>query len=191
VEHRVKPAPLRLLNQSLFDQVAQQASASQRLRKNYNLHDEQEPVQRFLNVLQPGTYVRPHRHIRPAGSNGFECFVVLQGSIGFLVLDETGQVLQQECLSAQGPNYGIEVGQGQFHTLVALAANTVVFELKEGPYSPTADKDFLSCFPLEGSLEARQQVQFWEQQFSNETTTHANASSSKLAQHLPTLDQLT
>ena len=52
------------ISESLFAQVAQQAANSPRRRKNHNLHQESDLVQRFLNVLQPGTYVRPHRHLR-------------------------------------------------------------------------------------------------------------------------------
>jgi cupin fold WbuC family metalloprotein len=64
-----------------------------KLRAAYDFHEPPEKVQRFLNALQPGTYVRPHRHLRDAGVNGFEFFLVLQGSLGLLILDEQGQVI--------------------------------------------------------------------------------------------------
>ena len=40
---------------------------------NHNLHQGSDLVQRFLNVLHPGTYVRPHRHVRDVQGTGFEC----------------------------------------------------------------------------------------------------------------------
>lgn len=156
---------LRPIDQALFDAVAAQARSSPRQRCNHNFHAESEPVQRFLNVLQPGTYVRPHRHQRATAGAGFECFVVLQGAIGLLLLDADGAVIHQERLEAQGPLRGIELAEGQFHTLVALTADAVLFELKQGPYVPTADKDFLACFPLEGSPEASAQELAWRQRF--------------------------
>jgi len=159
------PPRLQRLDQALFDRVAAAAAASPRLRLNHNLHAESDLVQRFLNVLQPGTYVRPHRHRRPQPGAGFECFVVLQGAIGLLVLDGEGGILRGERLAAQGPVRGIELAEDQFHTLVALEPDTVMFELKQGPYIPTTDKDFLPAFPVEGSPEAAVQERRWRQWF--------------------------
>ena len=138
---------LQRVDQALFDQVAGVARQHPRLRKNHNLHQESDLVQRFLNVLQPGTYVRPHRHVRDQPGTGFECFLVLQGAIGLLVMNDDGTILQQERLEATGPVRGIELAENQFHTLVALEPDTVMFELKQGPYQPTDDKDFLKGFP--------------------------------------------
>jgi cupin fold WbuC family metalloprotein len=157
---------LQRLDQHLFDAVAAEARQAPRLRRNRNLHAEPDPVQRFLNALQPGTYVRPHRHCRPDPAAGFECFLVLQGAIGLLLLDDHGQVLARERLDATGPLRGIELPQGTLHTLVALEPDTVLFELKQGPYVPTADKDFLAGFPLEGTAEAVVQERAWRDLFA-------------------------
>ena len=63
-----------------------------------------------------------------------------------------GEIQKQLHLSAKGPTYGIEIAEDQFHTLVALEADSVIFELKQGPYQPAQDKDFLYGFPQELSL---------------------------------------
>ncbi|MHA3959499.1 WbuC family cupin fold metalloprotein [Synechococcus sp. LTW-G] len=156
---------LQLIDQDLFDAVALRARASERLRMNFNLHQECDLVQRFLNVMQPGTYVRPHRHCRPGTGEGFECFVVLQGSIGVLLFDANGTCLRQERLDAAGPVRGLQLDEGLFHSLVALAPDSVIFELKQGPYQPLADKDFLAGFPQEGELESGQQELEWRRSF--------------------------
>ena len=72
-----------------------------------------------------------------------------------------GEILQQLHLSATGPTHGIEVEEDQFHTLVAPEADSVIFELKQGPYQPAEDKDFLSGFPHEGTPEAAVQEAQW------------------------------
>ena len=154
-------SPFRRIDQQLFAEVAAEARQHPRLRLNHNFHREQDPVQRFLNVLQPGTYVRPHRHRRDGSGTGFECFLVLQGSIGLLLFNAEGEILQQLHLSAAGPIHGIEIEEDQFHTLVALEADSVMFELKQGPYQPAQDKDFLSGFPQEGTAEADAQEARW------------------------------
>jgi cupin fold WbuC family metalloprotein len=157
--------PFKCLDQALFDAVSAEARQSPRLRRNHNLHAEPELVQRFLNVMQPGTYVRPHRHLRATPGAGFECCVVLQGAMGLLLLDEQGEVMQQLRLDPQGPVRGVELQEGFFHTLVALTPDTVMFEIKQGPYQPASDKDFLAAFPVEGTPEARAQETIWRQRF--------------------------
>lgn len=162
---RVQLPRLKRLDTLLFERVAEQARQSPRLRINHNLHAEPDAVQRFLNVLQPGTYVRPHRHRRDQPGTGFECFLLLQGALGLLVLDARGELLQLERLSATGPVRGLELAEDQFHTLVALEPDTVMFELKQGPYLPASDKDFLASFPAEGTPEAAAQEKRWRALF--------------------------
>ena len=111
---------IKKIDRDLFAQVAAEARQHPRLRLNHNFHREQDLVQRFLNVLQPGTYVRPHRHRHNGSGTGFECFLVLQGAIGLLLFNSEGEMQQQLLLSAKGPTHGIEVAEDQFHTLVAL-----------------------------------------------------------------------
>ena len=161
----MESSPIRCLTQSLMDSIATEARTSPRRRKNYNFHEHGDRVQRFLNVLQPGTYVRPHRHLRPADTSGFEFFLVLQGAIGMIILNEQGDVLRTQLISADGETKAIELAEGTFHTLVALAPDTVMFELKEGPYIPMDDKDFLQHFPLENTPEAAKWVETWESHF--------------------------
>ena len=156
---------VKLLTRSLITMLCDEALASDRKRKNYNFHEHAETVQRFLNVLQPGTYVRPHRHVRPGSVNGFEFFLVLQGSIGMVLLDDDGNVLRCEKLEARGEQYGIEIPEGIYHTLVVLEPNSVILELKEGPYQPAVDKDFLQRFPVEGRVECGDYVKTWEALF--------------------------
>lgn len=165
---------LQRLDQDLFDAVAAAASVAPRRRLNHNLHAAPDLVQRFLNVLQPGTYVRPHRHQRDIPGAGFECFLVLQGAIGLLLFDDAGNVIGRERLDSAGPLKGIELAQGTFHALVALSPDTVMFELKQGPYQPAADKDFLAGFPLEGTAEASRQELQWRALFAVDAAASAS-----------------
>jgi cupin fold WbuC family metalloprotein len=161
----VQPSPIKCLTQELLDEVAANSRRTSRLRQNYNFHDLSEKVQRFVNLLQPGTYVRPHRHLRPDAVNGFEFFVVIQGELGIIILNEDRQIIHKERVSAAGPTRAIELPEGTIHTLVALAADTAILEFKEGPYHPSSDKDFLTDFPAEGTAGAEEFVKIWEAEF--------------------------
>lgn len=154
------------IDQELFDQVAELADQSPRRRRNHNLHQEPELVQRFINVLQPGTYVRPHRHLREIKGTGFECFVVLQGAIGVILFDGRGEACHWEKLEAEGPLRGIELAEGIFHSLVALSRDAVMLEIKQGPYHPSTDKDFIDRYPAEGTAEANELLASWASFFA-------------------------
>ena len=162
--------PIKLLTQELLNEVATNSRHNPRGRQNYNFHDLSEKVQRFVNVLQPGTYVRPHRHLRPDAVNGFEFFVVIQGELGMIIFHENGQILRCLRLSAAGPTRAVELPEGTIHTIVALAGDTAILEFKEGPYDLGADKDFLTDFPAEGTAEARELVAIWEKEFKELTS---------------------
>jgi cupin fold WbuC family metalloprotein len=165
---RVALPQLTRIDDQLIGAVAELASLAPRGRINHNLHQHPDAVQRFLNALQPGTYVRPHRHRRATPGSGFECFVVLQGAIGLVLLDAHGTVLECHRLDAGGPLRGMELAEGQFHTLVALQPDSVIFELKQGPYQPSADKDFLADFPQEGTAQAAAWEQRWRGLFQED-----------------------
>ena len=159
----MKNQTIKFLTQEVLDNQAKAAAIAPRLRKNYNLHHETERVQRFVNVLQPGTYVRPHCHDRDETVNGFELFVVLQGEVALMVFDEQGNIQTAFRICDGGDVHGVELPEGVFHTLVALAPDSVILEIKEGPYDRQSDKVFLNQFPQEGTPEAAVQVVQWEQ----------------------------
>ena len=51
---------------------------------------------------------------------------------------------------------------------MALEADSVIFELKQGPYQPTQDKDFLNGFSQEGTTEAARQESQWRDLLSDQ-----------------------
>ncbi len=145
------PAQAKLLDSLLIDRLCAEASASQRRRTVFNFHESHsDQVQRFLNVMQPGTYVRPHRHDDPAK---WELTVILSGKLVILVTDSNGRVSERIELDADGPVRGIELPAGTWHTSASAAPDTVILEVKSGPYDVKTDKDFASWAPPEGSPE--------------------------------------
>src|SRR3989344_4324154 len=128
-----------------------EAAASPRRRKNLNLHaSPDDPIQRLCNAFEPGTYVRPHRH----GAGVWELFLVLGGRAAVLIFDNEGCVTERTELQAGDGTQGAEIPPGVWHSLVALAPNTVLFEVKPGPYRPTGENDFAAWAPKEGDASA-------------------------------------
>ena len=77
--------------------------------------------------------MRPHRDRHNGSGTGFKLFLVLQGTVGLLLFNSEGDIQQQLHLSAKGPTHGIEIAEDQFHTLVVLEADSLIFELKQEP----------------------------------------------------------
>ena len=140
---------MKCIDQSLLDNLIVEARHTPRGRKNWNLHpDLADPVQRFLNAMEPGSYVRPHRHLMPEPR--WELFVALSGRALVLSFDAAGQVLERVELAPQGPIRALEIAAGDWHVVLALESGTVLFEFKPGPYSVSSDKDFAAWAPAEG-----------------------------------------
>ncbi|HPS78731.1 MAG TPA: WbuC family cupin fold metalloprotein [Thermoanaerobaculaceae bacterium] len=141
--------------------LVQRARANPRLRANLNVHSELEDrVQRMFNCFQPSTYVRPHQH-EPAR---WELFVLLSGRLGVLTFGEKGQVTGRTVLSP-GSGTAVEIPGGITHTVVSLAPDTTVFEVKPGPFRPLTDKDFGPWSPVEGDPHAAILLWEWERLF--------------------------
>lgn len=152
---------IQWVTQSLLEQVSGQAKASQRQRMNFNLHRLEDRVQRMLNAMEPGTYVRPHRHIDPPKT---ETFVCLRGQLGALFFDDAGCVTETLILSPHGICI-VDIPAGRWHSLLSLEAGTIVFEAKDGPYVPATDKLFASWAPAEGDPKAQAYREWMRQHF--------------------------
>ena len=152
---------LKLVDQTLLQNLSDEAANSPRLRKNYNLHPVlEDPVQRLCNAMEPDTYVRPHRHPE---ADKWELFVILSGSALVLTFNDSGTVTNRVALSNTGPIYGVEIPTNTWHTVCALDAGTVLFEVKRGPYQSLTDKDFAHWAPDEGEPECKDFVKWYKQ----------------------------
>lgn len=136
------------LDDSLFAKLLSQAHESPRKRSHLNLHNElDEPVQRLCIGLVKGTYVRPHHHPK---SNKWELMLALRGSVVLVIFDQGGKVDERIVLGAGDSTCGIEMKPNTWHTVFPLTDDAVIFEVKEGPYTPAEQSDFASWAPEEG-----------------------------------------
>ena len=137
----------RVITHQDLQNLSDTAQSLARLRKNLNVHaDLDAKVQRLFNAMEPGTYIRPHRHARP---NGWELMLVVRGRFAILLFDDSAKVIERFELSSTHGEIAVEIPAHSWHTVVSLEPGTVMFEIKEGPYTPVADKDFASWAPEE------------------------------------------
>jgi cupin fold WbuC family metalloprotein len=144
------PGAVIPVGESLIARVVEASRESPRRRMVLPLHKGPEAVlQRMLNAVQPGSYIQPHRHAVPRA----ESLILLRGAFRFVAFDESGEVRQAVDLRESG-DLAVDIEPGIYHSMVALLPDSVVFEVKTGPYDPDGDKDFASWAPREGSPEA-------------------------------------
>lgn len=142
---------MKIITHKVLDQLSHEAYGSERLRKNLNLHDDYtEPCQRLFIAMEPGTYIRPHRHTEPPKP---ECFMAVRGKMALLVFDDDGEVKQVIPFGHGYDALAIDLPPGKWHSFVVFEPGSVFFETKPGPYVALSDKDFAPWAPEENSPE--------------------------------------
>lgn len=150
------------LDRTLFAELAGQAGQSPRRRAHHNLHAMSEPCHRLAVGLQPDTYIPPHRHL---SADKAETLLVLQGRLGLLLFGEQGELQQTRLLEAGGECVGVDLAPGQFHALVVLEADSILFECKAGPYRPLVEGEQAGWAPREGEPGVAEYLAWMRAQF--------------------------
>lgn len=141
-----------LITQEIISQAILASRNSPRKRIISPFHKSHSDIlHRMLNVLQPRSYIQPHRHLNPPKA---ESIIVLRGELICVEFDHTGKIKTAYRLSPGSLNIGIDIEPGIFHTVFAVQEDTILFEVKPGPYERSSDKDYASWAPVENSEEA-------------------------------------
>lgn len=128
-----------IITEELLNGISSQAKESPRLRMNYNLHEKLDAkVQRLFNAMEPGTIIPIQRH-----QNTAETIMLVRGKMKVIFYDDNKKVIEEAILSHETGNYGVHIPTGVWHCVEILEPNTVMFEVKEGPYTPLADEDIM------------------------------------------------
>ena len=142
---------MKIISHKVLDQLSLEASGSERLRKNLNLHDDyDDPCQRLFIAMEPGTYIRPHRHTDPPKP---ECFMAVRGKLSLIVFDDFGEVKQVISFGDGCDTLAVDLPAGEWHSIIVLEPGSIFFETKPGPYVAMSDKDFAPWAPEENSPE--------------------------------------
>ena len=140
---------VELINDNLLSVLHWKARESERLRQNYDLRTTPDDTsQRMLNVLEPGTHVPIHRHLKTS-----ETVICLEGSLDWIFYEELpnidaggpvhdGETAIDETQFAEVARfrvcprerqYGIQIPKGAWHSIVVHEPSTI-FEAKDGAY---------------------------------------------------------
>jgi len=153
------------IDSALIAAKAADAALSPRKRDIHIFHTgDGDNLHRMLNALQPASYVTPHRHADPPKS---ESLILLQGRLACIQFDDHGRPDKAASilLDIDRGVIGVDYRPAVWHTIFALAPDTVVFEVKPGPYDPATDKGFAAWAPREGDAEAAAYLMALEDRF--------------------------
>jgi len=108
---------VKTVDSRLLKSLSGDAKRCPRLRMNYNLHDFlDDSCQRRINAIEPGTYVRPHRHNNPPKA---EAFIALSGRMSVLLFGDEVRVTETFLLDPKEGFIGVDVPAGMWHTILS------------------------------------------------------------------------
>lgn len=132
---------MKIIGKEIISQVHKQAGESPRLRMNYNIHESlEEDVHKLLNSLQPGTVMPIHRHLHPAKK---ETFVLLQGALEVRKYNDDKTIAEKYVMSLESGNIICEIMPEEWHSFEVLEPDTLILEIKKGPYVSFQEIDLL------------------------------------------------
>ncbi len=150
---------VKVFSEDLMSSLSEEAKSHSRKRMHKNLHaDYQEACQRFFNAIEPDSYLRPHCH---GVSQGAETLIAIKGLLAFVAFGDDGEIIAVHLFGAGRHSgmpavaLGVEVNPGQWHTVVSLESNSVLLEMKGGPFDPEAPKYFAPWAPEETTKEGQ------------------------------------
>lgn len=139
---------MKRTDKQLLDEMNAKSRIASRKRAHYTFHkSDDDTLQRMLNAMQPGTYLRPHKHENP---DKREVFLVLTGKFLVVEFDDAGEIVDFMILDAKAHQHAAEIAEQTYHTVICLAPDSIAYEIKDGPYDPIDDKNFASWAPKEG-----------------------------------------
>lgn len=140
---------IRIIDRELISRLRDKAQKSERLRTNYDLRTTPDDTsQRMLNVLEVGTKVPIHRHLKSS-----ETVICLEGCFDEVFYEELPNVdaggpihngekaADETCfkevarfrICPREGKYGIQIPRMAWHTL-EVKEPSVIFEAKDGRY---------------------------------------------------------
>ena len=140
---------IQLINDSLLSVLRWKAKESERLRQNFDLRTSPDDTsQRMLNVLEPGTKVAIHRHVKTS-----ETVICLEGCLDEIIYEELPTVdcggpvhdgeraidetqfteVARYRICPREKKYGIQIPKGVWHTIEVHEPSTI-FEAKDGAF---------------------------------------------------------
>jgi cupin fold WbuC family metalloprotein len=152
---------MKVFSTDYLNELTAQAQSSPRMRQHRNIHESYaDPCQRLFNAVEPGSYIRPHRH---AADPRDELLIAVRGLMVLVTFYDQGMVTGVVRFGVdrkgEGLTVGAEVPANTWHTVIALEPGCVLLEVKAGPFDPNQPKDLAAWAPDECGPNAKQYLE--------------------------------
>jgi cupin fold WbuC family metalloprotein len=134
------------INNQIIQETLEKAKKSPRKRAMYCFHKPEDRLQRMINACLKGTYVAPNKSENPGK---LKIFTILKGKAALLYFDDSGKIKNCFILDEKGSVKSGEVPPGIWSSVIALADETVFYEIVDGKYDPNTHKTFAPWAPAE------------------------------------------
>lgn len=149
-----------VFSRQYLENLLNAASQSKRLRAHVNIHRSYcDECQKLFNAIKVHSYICPHRHSLDPKD---ECLLAIRGLFGLIIFNDHGIISSITLFG--GEKYsekfliasGLELPAEAWHTVISLVDNSILFEVKNGPFEPTLAKEFAPWAPDESDKNALQ-----------------------------------
>jgi cupin fold WbuC family metalloprotein len=149
---------MKVFTSQYFKNLILGAVQSNRLRLHVNVHNSHsEPCQKLFNAINTGSYIRPHRHSLDPKT---ECLLAVKGLFAFISFTNRGEIKSINLFGSEKYSEkllvasGLELSANVWHTVISLVDESILFEVKEGPFNSSISKEFAPWAPEEGGPDA-------------------------------------
>ncbi len=136
-----------------LDRLIKGAEKSERLRTHFNVHESyQDATQKIFIALKSDSYIRPHRHTLDPKE---ECLIAIRGLMSLVLFSDWGEVRSitlfgsEKYTEKMSVASGVQVSANDWHTVISLSEDSILFEVKDGPYDVNFSKEFSNWSPAE------------------------------------------
>lgn len=151
---------MKVFTKQYLSELLAKAKKNFRLRAHLNLHHTyDEPCQKLFNAVGLGSYIPPHRHFIDPKS---ECLLAVKGLFALIVFFDNGEIDSITIFGSEKYSdqiliaAGVELTPSIWHTVISLIEDSILFEVKNGPFNPEIAKEFAPWAPQEMSENASQ-----------------------------------
>jgi cupin fold WbuC family metalloprotein len=148
---------LKFFNNYELNDLINLAGLNRRKRTHSNIHDSyDEPSQKLFNAINIESYIRPHRHVE----NKKEFLIALSGLMTVFMFDDNGVVVESKNIAPYDTQndinscFAVTIAPNVWHTVVARKDNSILLEVKDGPFDPSIAKEYSDWSPSEDSKMA-------------------------------------
>ena len=129
------------------------AHDSPRRRQSRTIHvTTDDPCQRLFNAIEMDSYVRPHRH---RNDPNVETLFAIRGRFLLVTFNDQGEIEEvipfhsEKYQSSNDSGVGVEIQVGVWHTIIATEPNSILLEVKAGPFNLELSKEPAPWSPAE------------------------------------------